>query len=245
MKIFSVLLLSVLLSGLLPAGEPFPGDWKAEGGGGGETLRMENGNAVIEAAFPGGVLLYKERLRFLFAPDRTAFSAKDLSIEVRADGITAPLKAWIFLKDKDGAWFQSGEEFSLKPGKWTRLSVRLDLSGHELYPMGHHAAWSGFFASRIFAAGLSLYSDRKEKAVITMRSPVLENATTDGVVRPPSALGMTIGSPPSITATQLLVVPRSIPMIYAMLRSFNPSGPDAAGRGVLIHSWPPPRGRGE
>lgn len=174
MKIFSVLLLSVLLSGLLPAGEPFPGDWKAEGGGGGETLRMENGNAVIEAAFPGGVLLYKERLRFLFAPDRTAFSAKDLSIEVRADGITAPLKAWIFLKDKDGAWFQSGEEFSLKPGKWTRLSVRLDLSGHELYPMGHHAAWSGFFASRIFAAGLSLYSDRKEKAVITMRSPVFE-----------------------------------------------------------------------
>jgi hypothetical protein len=26
------------------------------------------------------------------------------------------------------------------------------------------------------------------------------NATTDGVVRPPSAFGMTAGSPPSITA---------------------------------------------
>ena len=64
----------------------------------------------------------------------------------------------------------------------------------------------------------------------TMRSPVLENATTDGVVRPPSALGMTTGSPPSITATQLLVVPRSIPMIYAMLRSFNLPDPDTAGR---------------
>ena len=43
--------------------------------------------------------------------------------------------------------------------------------------------------------------------------PVLENATTDGVVRPPSALGMMTGSPPSITATQLLVVPRSIPIV--------------------------------
>ena len=47
----------------------------------------------------------------------------------------------------------------------------------------------------------------------TIRSPVLEKATTDGVVLPPSALGMMPGSPPSITATQEFVVPRSIPMI--------------------------------
>jgi hypothetical protein len=37
-------------------------------------------------------------------------------------------------------------------------------------------------------------------------------ATTDGVVRAPSALGMTRGSAPSITATQEFVVPRSMPM---------------------------------
>ena len=52
----------------------------------------------------------------------------------------------------------------------------------------------------------------------TRRSPVLLMATTEGVMRPPSALGMTTGSPPSITATQLKVVPRSIPItlgIYA------------------------------
>ena len=47
----------------------------------------------------------------------------------------------------------------------------------------------------------------------TSRSPLFENATTEGVVRFPSALGMTTGSPPSITATHELVVPRSIPMI--------------------------------
>src|SRR5207245_4460294 len=50
----------------------------------------------------------------------------------------------------------------------------------------------------------------------TRRSPVLVNATTDGVVRPPSSLAMTLGSPPSITATQELVVPRSIPIILAI-----------------------------
>ena len=52
----------------------------------------------------------------------------------------------------------------------------------------------------------------------TMRSPVLENATTEGVVLPPSALGMTMASPPSITETQELVVPRSIPMILDIVK---------------------------
>ncbi len=51
----------------------------------------------------------------------------------------------------------------------------------------------------------------------TSRSPSLENATTEGVVREPSALGMTTGSPPSITATTELVVPRSIPITLLIL----------------------------
>src|SRR5260370_2246364 len=48
------------------------------------------------------------------------------------------------------------------------------------------------------------------------RSPVLVKATTDGTVRPPSAEGITVGSPPSMTATTELVVPRSMPMILPM-----------------------------
>src|ERR1700720_235019 len=47
----------------------------------------------------------------------------------------------------------------------------------------------------------------------TRRSPLLVIATTDGVVRAPSWFGMTVGSPPCITATTELVVPRSIPII--------------------------------
>src|SRR5207237_3582221 len=50
----------------------------------------------------------------------------------------------------------------------------------------------------------------------TRRSPFLANATTDGVVRKPSAFGITLGSPPSMTATHELVVPRSIPMTLPM-----------------------------
>ena len=46
----------------------------------------------------------------------------------------------------------------------------------------------------------------------TRRSPSLVNATTLGVVLEPSELGMTTAFPPSIVATQLFVVPRSIPI---------------------------------
>ena len=53
----------------------------------------------------------------------------------------------------------------------------------------------------------------------TRISPVLENPTTDGVVRDPSALGTTTGSPPSSTATTELVVPRSTPTARAIGRS--------------------------
>ncbi len=55
----------------------------------------------------------------------------------------------------------------------------------------------------------------------TRRCPSFVNATTDGVVRPPSAFGITVGSPPSRTAMQLFVVPRSMPMVLAMCWSVS------------------------
>src|SRR5881275_1603947 len=54
--------------------------------------------------------------------------------------------------------------------------------------------------------------------VPTRRSPDWANATTDGVVRPPSAFSITVGSPPSRTAMHEFVVPRSMPMVFAMFQ---------------------------
>src|SRR5436305_5880306 len=51
----------------------------------------------------------------------------------------------------------------------------------------------------------------------TSRWPSFVNATTEGVVRPPSAFGITVGSPPSRTAMHELVVPRSIPIVFAIV----------------------------
>src|SRR5947209_6368781 len=49
----------------------------------------------------------------------------------------------------------------------------------------------------------------------TRRSPLSVKATTLGVRRLPSWLGMTLTSPPSRTATTEFVVPRSMPMIFS------------------------------
>ena len=66
----------------------------------------------------------------------------------------------------------------------------------------------------------------------TTRSPFLLMATTEGHKRSPSAVGMTVGSPPDMTATTELVVPRSIPIIFPIFlllfcdshlrRAYNP-----------------------
>src|SRR6202521_813228 len=56
----------------------------------------------------------------------------------------------------------------------------------------------------------------------TRRSPDLVKATTEGVVREPSELGMTTGSPPSMTAMTELVVPRSIPTVFGICLLFLP-----------------------
>src|SRR5208282_4137877 len=57
----------------------------------------------------------------------------------------------------------------------------------------------------------------------TKRSPVLVKATTDGVVRFPSEFSNTTGSPPSMTAMQELVVPKSIPITLAIKIQYIPA----------------------
>src|SRR5579864_2152034 len=70
----------------------------------------------------------------------------------------------------------------------------------------------------------------------TRTSPDLENPTTDGVVRLPSALGITTGSPASRTLTTELVVPRSIPTalgILSCLQNLHDPTP-AAGPPLIV-----------
>jgi len=56
----------------------------------------------------------------------------------------------------------------------------------------------------------------------TRISPSFVNPATEGVSRLPSWFAITVGLPPSTTATTELVVPRSMPITFAMS---NPPSP--------------------
>src|SRR5215210_356288 len=79
--------------------------------------------------------------------------------------------------------------------------------------------------------------------VPTRRSPPCVNATTDGVVRPPSAFSMTVGSPPSRTAMHEFVVPRSMPMVLAMCGS-SPSASSICAKSQRRYSRSLPGAQG-
>src|SRR5882762_1330453 len=76
----------------------------------------------------------------------------------------------------------------------------------------------------------------------TSPSPASVNPSIEGVVRLPSELGITTGSPPSITATQLFVVPRSIPMTLGMEKA-PPDPLYLKARAVLKQMTPRARGK--
>src|SRR5947208_13190861 len=90
-------------------------------------------------------------------------------------------------------------------------------------------SWGGYFLPSISLLQLVPISRLTERMVRsglviawrlatspTRTSPDFEKPTTEGVVRPPSALGMTVGSPASRTLTTELVVPRSMPTALGM-----------------------------
>src|SRR5438270_13416732 len=56
----------------------------------------------------------------------------------------------------------------------------------------------------------------------TRISPALAKATIEGVVRTPSAFSITLAWRPSMTATQELVVPRSMPITFGAI-AISPS----------------------
>ena len=72
----------------------------------------------------------------------------------------------------------------------------------------------------------------------TSGSPLSRNPTTEGVVREPSALGITTGSKPSTVATQELVVPRSMPMVRATVEDQALPESVRFRRSEPVRRWP-------
>src|SRR3546814_17953903 len=101
-------------------------------------------------------------------------------------------------------FFKQKTSYEMRISDWSSdvCSSDLSISVLQLVPM-----WR--FTERIVRSGLVIAWRLATSPMST--SPPLEKATTEGVVRDPSLLGMTTGSPASRTETPEFVVPRSMP----------------------------------
>src|SRR5260370_34563603 len=120
---------------------------------------------------------------------------------------------------------------SLPALTWYGTIFRSDSTSANLRPMKRlmeYAVFSGLTAAC------------RRASVPTSLSPDFVKATTDGVVREPSAFGMTTGSPPSMTAMTELVVPRSIPTVFGICLLFLPRPEGAYFNSQLLFFFPMP-----
>ena len=67
------------------------------------------------------------------------------------------IKTLLFLKDKDGLWFQHFVEQSLKPGGWNTVTVDVGPLSPYLRPSGHHRLWSTVAARKMNQIGIKFF----------------------------------------------------------------------------------------
>src|SRR3989338_5264337 len=116
-----------------------------------------------------------------------------------------------------GVWFFSPIRTCTPPCSPSRISYGIQFLSRWTSWSENFLPMSRFTENTVF---LGLVMDCRLASTPVRRSPVLETATTDGVVRFPSAFSRMRGSPPSMTAIAEFVVPRSMPSILLMLFVF-------------------------
>ncbi|MBN1864884.1 MAG: hypothetical protein JW808_08290 [Victivallales bacterium] len=167
-----ILLVLLLLSAGSHASE-FQGCWFYSVGDCAAEAAEEDDKGIVSAkiAFPGAGLIFMERDRKTMRPAREDFTPAILSIDVKHEGKSDDeVKAVIFVKDKDGHWFQSQKVYHLMPGKWQTLSVGLAGAAKELTPVGHMASWSSLNAVTIHSAGINVFSKSSEEMTFHCRN---------------------------------------------------------------------------
>lgn len=144
----------------------FKGTWYIKSGDGDPEQIVPDTSGVARGEFklPGYGVIYAEKERKKLRASKEEFGRKFLSIEVKMEGGREnTVKANIFVKDKDGIWFQSQRISYLQPGKWVKLNAEIDPGADDLVPVNGNVLWNGFFAANIFSAGVNLYSEDSGK----------------------------------------------------------------------------------
>ena len=134
-----------------------------------DTQKIYSGRVVL----PESVLFYHEPDRNTYRPAAEDIFKRYLSLDIcleAAENSAFELPVKLFVKDKDGIFFQSVETFTLQTGKWQTLTVDLTGPARAMEGVGHEWEWCDLAASRIFNVGFKIFSGDAFKGTLRWKN---------------------------------------------------------------------------
>ncbi|HPO90871.1 MAG TPA: hypothetical protein P5270_02615 [Victivallales bacterium] len=137
-----------------------------------ELQKDEMGGTSAIFANSSSILVYLEKQRNTFRPNRYVFNKKFLNFDVTFESEqTEPIKCCIFLKNSDGLWYQSRTIFNVKPGIKQTLSVDTSTKSMELQPEGHYSVWNCLDKATTISYGIHIFDSLSRKIKVSISQP--------------------------------------------------------------------------
>lgn len=133
----------------------------------------------------------------------------------------ATLKTLLFLKSKDGLWYQCERRQPLFPGRWSTVEFDLSPNSAEVQPIGHFRRWGNTAAAEMSQIGIKVYSTRRFEGAVLLDDIRLAEVAAQKTPPPPLAI--------TDFRTSTGVVPRfgKFELTFALNRAFpNPFDPE-------------------
>ena len=205
------------------------GGWTALGCSARRTSKIvKEGSRSLELvrSFPGTATIQR-----LVSLDVTSTPKISYHIFVpEAAGST--VKTLVFLKNKDGLWYQCVRHRPLFPGRWSRVEFDLSPQSSQVQPLGHFRRWSNVAAAEMQSIGIKVFSGRAFNGGVRIDKIRLEPA--NGKRAPLAITGLRPGA---------AKVPRfaKFELVFDVNRSFaNPFDPDVV---TVEAEFTDPKGR--
>jgi len=126
------------------------------------------GNALsVPVSFPDPATVYRETTPKVDGDQARLqgirFMAYDVFVPRDCPGYVGCL---LFLKDKDGLWFQARTRASLVPGNWTTVTADIRGDSPDVTPLGHLGQWDDNQATKTRMLGITFYGDKPYKGQV-------------------------------------------------------------------------------
>ncbi|MCY3022092.1 MAG: DUF5060 domain-containing protein [Planctomycetota bacterium] len=127
-----------------------------------DTGDSAHGNALaIPVSFPDPATVYRDTNAIPGGdPNRLQgirFIAYDVFVPRKCPGYVGCL---LFLKNKDGLWYQARTRASLVPGAWTTVTADIRGDSQDVTPLGHLGQWDDNQATQVRTVGITFYGNR-------------------------------------------------------------------------------------